>query len=335
MKQAVFWKKLKLDAVQCVLCPHSCVIRDKQRGKCGVRENQNGVLYALTYGKPVSTAVDPIEKKPFYHFLPGSLAYSIACVGCNLSCKFCQNSDISQMPKDKGIVTGTEMAPEEVVEEAIAKGCESISYTYTEPTIFYEYCYDIAKLSRKKGLKNNFVTNGFISPEAIDNIARFLDAANIDLKGFSEDFYRELCDARLQPVLDAIKRYHEKGVFIEITTLIVPGQNDDEAMLRKAAEFIASLDKKIPWHISRFYPQYKMRNLQPTQVATIHKAVEIGRAAGLRYVYAGNVPGDENDNTYCHNCGKLLIGRLGYSITKNNLKGNRCSFCGAEGNFLL
>jgi pyruvate formate lyase activating enzyme len=327
MKEAMLWKKLK-GSVQCRLCPHSCVIRPSERGRCKVRENKAGRLYTLTYGKPVSAAVDPIEKKPLYHFLPGTLAYSIACVGCNLSCLFCQNSDISQ-PKD---IVGREMSPDDVVKKALANGCRSISYTYTEPTIFLEYCLDIMKIAHRKGLKNTFVTNGFISEDAIKIVAQCLDAANIDLKSFSERFYKEVCGARLQPVLDAIKLYHEKGVFLEITTLVIPGKNDSDQELKKIAQFIASIDTQIPWHVSRFYPQYKMLDVEPTPPATIERALRIGKNAGLHYVYPGNLPGD--DSTYCHECGKVLIERIGYEVVRNNLKGTKCS-CGAEANVVV
>lgn len=333
MKEAMFYKRIKDDLVQCGLCPHFCVIKPGARGKCAVRENQKGSLYALTYGKPVSTGIDPIEKKPLYHFYPGTDSYSIACVGCNMSCVFCQNSDISQMPRDQGKIIGTELKPEEAVYEAIENHCKSISYTYTEPTIFFEYCYDIARLAEKKDLKNVFVTNGFISKEAIETIAPVLHAANIDLKGFSEEYYKKICGARLQPVLEAIKLYYEKGVHLEITTLVVPGQNDDEATLRKIAKFIASVDKKIPWHISRFFPRYKMLNVPPTAEAKIMKAMEIGKKAGLEYVYPGNIF-EEDNNTYCKNCKKQLIVRHGYTIAENNLNKIRCKFCGAKSDII-
>jgi pyruvate formate lyase activating enzyme len=333
VKEALFYKRLKDNVVQCGLCPHACVIAPDKRGKCGVRENQDGILCALTYGKPVTTAVDPIEKKPFYHFLPGTRSYSIACAGCNLSCKFCQNWEISQMPKT-GHITGESMTPEQIVEEAISYKCKSISYTYTEPTIFFEFCFDIATAAKKSGLKNTFVTNGFISKQAIDKVASVLDAANIDLKGFTEDFYKDYCDARLQPVLDAIRQYHEKGVFLEITTLIIPGLNDDESSVRGIAKFIASVDKSIPWHVSRFFPHYEMVNKSPTPVRSVQQAVAIGKEAGLHYVYAGNLPGHDTDNTFCSACGKRIITRHGFNVTESHLDKNKCKFCRAEQNFI-
>ncbi|MFH0978890.1 MAG: AmmeMemoRadiSam system radical SAM enzyme [Candidatus Woesearchaeota archaeon] len=331
MKEAMFFRKLKDNVVQCSLCPHSCVIKDNERGKCGVRENRQGVLYALTYGKPISSAIDPIEKKPLYHFLPGSSSYSIACVGCNLSCLFCQNSDISQMLKE-GRILGTDASVQDVVDEAIASGCKSISYTYTEPTIFFEYAYDIARLAKSKGIKNVFVTNGFISKDAIEFISPFLDAANIDLKGFTDEYYQRVCGARLQPVLDAIQLYYDKGVHIELTTLIVPGQNDDPSILKSIAEFIARIDKRIPWHISRFFPQYKMAGLPPTPVESIRKAEQIGKESGLKYIYPGNL-GEESD-TACQHCSKTLIKRKGFFVSENNLVGERCRFCNAKADII-
>ena len=330
MKEAMFYNKLKDNIVQCKLCPHFCMIKENERGKCGVRENINGKLYSLVYGKACSYGIDPIEKKPFFHFLPGTYSYSIATVGCNLSCGFCQNWEISQQPKPKNLIIGEELSPKRIVEEALANGCESISYTYTEPTIFFEYAYETAKLAKKKGLKNNFVTNGFICKEPVDVISEVLDAANIDLKGFSEEFYKEVCGARLQPVLDAIKQYYSNKVWVEITTLIVPGHNDNREMLAKIAKFIAGIDKKIPWHISRFYPHYNMMNVPQTDISVMHKAVEIGKKNGLKYIYAGNVPGDDYESTYCPKCGKKIIERFGFSVEKSELKKGRCKFCDEE-----
>jgi len=323
MFEAWFYKKLKDNIVQCELCPHFCSIEEGLRGKCGVRENKEGKLYSMVYGKVISNVVDPIEKKPFFHFMPGSRAYSVATVGCNLKCDFCQNWEISQISK----VVGKEISPKEIVEDAIANKCESIAYTYTEPTIFFEYAYDIAKLAKKKGLKNVLVTNGFINKEPIDKISKVIDAANIDLKGFSEDYYKDFCGARLKPILDAIKRYYEKGVFLEITTLIVPGHDQK---LKEIASFIASISKEIPWHISKFHPMYKMQDVAATSIETIHKAIKIGKKAGLKYIYAGNVPGDDYESTYCNKCGKKIVSRLGFSINEINLDKDKCKFCGEK-----
>ena len=330
MKEALFYERLK-DKVQCQLCPHNCIIADGKRGICGVRENKDGKLYSLVYGKAIANSLDPIEKKPLFHFLPGSLSYSLATQGCNLKCKFCQNWEISQETQN---IIGKDISPEEIVQDAIDNDCKSISYTYTEPTIFFEYALDTAKIAHKNGLKNVFVSNGFINKEPIKEISRYLDAINIDLKGFSEDYYKKLCGARLKPVLDAIKEYHKQGVFLEITTLIVPGHNDNEDMLKKIAEFIASVDKNIPWHISRFFPHYKMDHTNPTDTSTIHKAIKTGKQLGIKYIYAGNIPGDGNESTYCPNCGKKIIERIGFNIGSIKLKGNKCPFCNSEINII-
>jgi pyruvate formate lyase activating enzyme len=324
MKEALFYKKVG-NALQCKLCPHFCTIKNKERGKCGVRENKNGKLYSLNYGKAISTAIDPIEKKPLFHFLPGTLAYSIATVGCNFSCSFCQNWEISQVKG--GVVYGNDIPPKRIVEEALDSGCKSIAYTYTEPTIFFEYAYDTAKLANKKGLKNIFVTNGFINKEPVDMIEPYLDAANIDLKGFSEAFYKSVIGGRLKPVLDTIKYMHKKGIFIELTTLIVPGHNDSQVMLKKIVDFISGLDKQIPWHISRFYPHYQMRDVQPTDIGILRKAASMGKKAGIKYIYIGNVPFNEYESTACAKCKKSVIKRAGFSVIDMNIKGNKCAYC--------
>ncbi|MCK5283235.1 MAG: AmmeMemoRadiSam system radical SAM enzyme [Nanoarchaeota archaeon] len=331
MKEASFYKRLKDNQVQCLLCPHLCTIKPNERGSCHVRENQKGKLYSLVYGKAISTGVDPIEKKPLFHFLPGTFSYSIATMGCNFHCQFCQNSDISQ--PGNGIY-GRNITPEEIVESAIENDCKSIAYTYTEPTIFYEYAFDIAKLAKKQGLKNIFVTNGFINPEPLKEISPYLDAANIDLKSFSEEFYKNIVCARLKPVLDSIKLYHELGIFLEITTLIIPGKNDSEKELTQISEFIASIDKNIPWHVSRFHPMYKMNNLGATPEKTLMKAIEIGKKSGLKYIYAGNLPGNDFESTFCPKCNAKLIDRYGYQIEKTTLKENKCPFCGEKINII-
>jgi pyruvate formate lyase activating enzyme len=326
MKEADFYKKLKADTVQCQLCPHFCTIKDGERGKCHIRENRKGKLYSLVYGKAISTAVDPIEKKPLFHFMPGTKSYSIATVGCNFACQFCQNYEISQATE----IYGRDMPPAKIVEDAIDNGCKSIAYTYTEPTIFYEYAFDTAKLAKKKGLKNIFVTNGFINPEPLKKIRPYLDAANIDLKSFRDGFYKELIGARLQPVLDSIKLYHELGIFIEVTTLIIPGKNDSDKELGEIASFVASVDKNIPWHVSRFYPHYKMADVQPTPSETLMGAVKIGKKKGLKYIYAGNLPGNDFESTYCPKCNAKIIERYGYEIISKAMKNGKCDFCGEK-----
>ncbi|MHA1238513.1 MAG: AmmeMemoRadiSam system radical SAM enzyme [Candidatus Odinarchaeia archaeon] len=329
MKEAMFYKKLEDHKVQCLLCPHNCVILDSKRGICGVRENRDGVLYSLVYGKLIAEHVDPIEKKPLFHFYPSSLAYSIATVGCNMRCKNCQNADISQLPRYDPHIPGGETSPEQVVENAIRYGCDSIAYTYTEPTIFFEFAYETAKIAHKKGLKNVFVTNGYISEEALRYIAPYLDAANIDLKSARDEFYKEICGARLQPVLDSIKLYKELGIWIEVTTLVIPTLNDSEEELRKISQFVKDVGEEIPWHISRFHPMYQLTHLPYTSVEVLKKAYQIGQETGLRYVYIGNVWGTGED-TYCYKCGEVLIHRMGYDIKEYKIKNGVCPKCGAK-----
>jgi pyruvate formate lyase activating enzyme len=325
--EAKFYEKLEGTVVQCRLCSHRCRIVERARGFCGVRENKGGTLYSLVYGKLVSQAVDPIEKKPLFHVLPGSSAYSIATVGCNFRCENCQNWEISQSPKPKNPIMGKETSPEEIVKAAQRVDCRSIAYTYTEPTIFLEYAYDTAKLAIENGMKSVFVTNGYITEEALTEIAPYLHAANIDLKSFSDSFYKETCGASLEPVLESIKRYKKLGVWIEVTTLIIPALNDSEENLFEIAKFIADVGVEIPWHVSGFYPAYQLLDLPPTPIETIRKAREIGVKAGLRYVYQGNVLG-EGENTYCYRCGELLIERFGYRILKNRIIESACPRCG-------
>ena len=325
----MFYEKLEGNLVQCHLCSHHCRITEGRRGICGVRENTNGTLYSLVYGRLISSAVDPIEKKPLFHFLPGSRAYSIATVGCNFRCLNCQNYDISQIPKPQKPIIGRDVTPAQIVEAAKRYQCESIAYTYSEPTIFFEYAYQTANLASKEGIKNVFVTNGYIAEEPLRAIAPYLDAANIDLKSFCDDFYRKTCGARLEPVLEAIRLYKELGIWIEITTLVIPSLNDSEESFRKIAEFIGSLDKGIPWHVSRFFPTYELIDLPPTPIEDLNKARKTGLDAGLKYVYQGNVLG-EGENTYCPSCGKPLIKRSGYQVTQCNIREFQCRFCSSE-----
>jgi len=327
MKEAMFYESLN-GKVRCHLCNHRCVIKKGKRGICSVRENREGKLYSLVYGRSVATGIDPIEKKPFFNFYPGSTAYSVSTVGCNFHCLNCQNWDISQMPKGKeGRIIGENLLHEEIAANAKESSCKSIAYTYTEPTIFFEYAYDTARLAHKEGIKNVFVTNGYTSAEAIKEIAPFLDAANVDLKGFSEEFYHKICGARLQPVLDNIRLYKELGVWVEVTTLIIPGYSDDEEQLRGIAEFIKSINDDIPWHVTAFYPAYKLLDVPPTPAESLRMAREIGKKAGLRYVYEGNIPGEGGENTYCYNCGELVIKRYGFEITEDALKDGKCPKC--------
>lgn len=329
MKEALFYERKSGNRVQCHLCRFHCLIADGERGICSVRENRGGTLYSLVYGRLCAENIDPIEKKPLFHVMPGSRSFSIATVGCNFRCRHCQNYAISQVDRNEPI-RGREQTPQGIVQQALDNECRSISYTYTEPTIYYEYAYDTARLAREAGLKNIFVTNGYISKEALATIAPYLDAANIDLKGFSEGFYRDIIHARLSEVLDSIIEYHKLGIWLELTTLIIPGLNDSESELRGIAEFIASnLGIDTPWHVSQFYPTYTLTDRPRTPVATLRKAREIGLAAGLRYVYEGNVPGNGGENTCCPSCSTLLIKRYGYIIESNRICNNACPDCGA------
>lgn len=328
IKEAVLYEKLGDGKVHCFLCSHHCKIAPGQFGICSVRQNKDGVLWTLVYGEVIAEHIDPIEKKPLYHFLPGSTSYSIATMGCNFKCAFCQNWQISQVSKKSGNVRGEETSPEDIVRIAKKEGCKSISDTYTEPTIFFEYAYDIAKLAKKEGLFNNFVTNGYMTKEAIDMIKPYLDASNVDLKFFDDDSYKRICNGRLQPVLDSIRHMHDIGIWVEVTTLVVPGQNDSIEQLKGIAEFIADINEDIPWHISRFHPDYESLNIEPTPIETLLNAKAIGETAGLRYVYLGNTL--EGNNTYCPDCKNLLVEREMFSVIQNNIKNSKCPKCGSE-----
>jgi pyruvate formate lyase activating enzyme len=334
LKEAMLWKPKDGQAL-CVLCAHRCAIDEGKRGLCGVRLNSEGKLYALTYGRLISRAVDPIEKKPLYNFLPGTRSYSIAAAGCNFFCDFCQNWQISQMTHEGGDVYGEEFTAEEVVAEAKAYQCASVSYTYTEPTIFFEFAHDTAILARQAGLKNIFVTNGYQTPETVEQMAGLIDAANVDLKSYSDEFYRKRCGARLAPVLNAIKLMHQQGMFIEITTLVIPGENDSPEELKQLADFIASLSSDIPWHVSRFHPDYKRQDAAYTPSETIFDAAEIGKASGLRYVYAGNLPAGKYEHTYCPACGTMVLERSGFSSRNAGLNERKCRKCGQTLNIIV
>jgi len=330
MKEAMLYEKLSGGKVKCNLCNHRCTIKDGSYGICGVRQNTDGSLYTLVYDKIIASHIDPIEKKPLFQFYPGSTAYSIATVGCNFKCKHCQNADISQLPMErKGHVVGEKMGADEIAEAARRAGCQSIAYTYTEPTIFFELAHETAQKAHDKGIKNIFVSNGYMTSEALEEISPYLDGINIDLKAFADKFYKEICGARLEPVLDTIRLARNLGIWVEVTTLVIPTLNDSEDELRRIAEFLRDVDVSIPWHISQFYPTYQLTNLPRTPVETLHRAREIGLEIGLQYVYEGNVPGRGNENTYCHGCGELLIERWGYSIQKNAIIEGTCPSCGS------
>jgi len=327
-KEAMLYEKLSNGKVRCFLCSHRCNIADSKYGICGVRKNEKGTLYTFVYGDVIASHVDPIEKKPLYHFLPGSYSYSIATIGCNFKCGFCQNWNISQVSKRNGGDGGYELKPEEVLREAKKSKCKSISYTYTEPTIFFEYAYDTAKIAKKEGLYNNFVTNGFMTKEAIDTIKPYLDAANVDLKSFNDDFYKKNCKGRLQPVLDSIRYMKKLGIWVEVTTLLIPGENDSDKELEEIAKFIADTGKDIPWHISRFHPDYQFTDHSATPLPVLMKAKDIGKNYGLRYVYLGNVV--EGGDTYCYNCNALLISRASLKSRAIKIKDSKCPSCGSK-----
>ena len=327
-REAILWERLQDGVVHCFLCAQECRIRPGRTGVCGVRENRDGTLYTLVFGEAVALNVDPIEKKPLYHFLPGTQALSLATVGCNLRCKFCQNADISQVSKGKtDTLHGEPLAPERVVELALQYHTASIAYTYTEPTIFMEYVLAIAPLAVRAGLANVFVTNGFMTPQSREVILPYLHAANVDLKSFNDPYYRRMCGGRLQPVLDTIREFYAQGVETEVTTLVIPEENDSDEELRSIAGFLASVSPDLPWHISRFFPTYQLMNRPPTPVDTLLRAAQIGREAGLHYVYLGNVPGAAED-TLCPQCRTPAI-RRGMYETAIEEGADRCPACGA------
>lgn len=331
MREALLYEKLEDQKVRCLLCNHNCIIPEGKRGLCGVRINQEGLLYTLVYGKIIAENLDPIEKKPLYHFLPGSTSYSIATVGCNFRCSFCQNFEISQYPHlYEGELPGRLFTHKKVVDSALFYGAKSISYTYTEPTIFFEFALDCCKLAVEKNLKNVFVSNGYITQAALDLIKDFLHGINIDLKAFTESFYHRICKAKLKPVLKNLIYLKKLGIWVEVTTLIIPEENDREEELRELVRFIKNeLGPETPWHISRFYPQYQMRNKPRTPLETLERAYAIGKEEGLYFIYIGNVPGNEKENTYCPKCGHLLIKRYGFTVLENRLKDSgACERCG-------
>jgi pyruvate formate lyase activating enzyme len=327
LHEARWYHRQEGERVHCHLCAHHCVIADGKLGICQVRQNQGGTLYSLVYGRTIAQHVDPIEKKPLFHYYPGSTAFSIATPGCNFRCTFCQNADISQMPREQHLIMGEEVTPAQIVRTAQRAGCRSIAYTYTEPTVFSEYALDVAVEAHAAGLGNVYVTNGYMTQTLLDDLHPYLDAANVDLKAFRDEFYREMCGARLGPVLDSLRALKRLGVWVEVTTLLIPGANDDPGELRDLAGFIASdLGPETPWHVSRFHPTYKLTDRPPTPPATIELAASIGREAGLHYVYMGNLPG-HGETTRCHNCGQAVIERYGFSIQANRLLAGKCPQC--------
>lgn len=329
MTEARLWKGLSDGRVQCRLCSHFCIVGDGEAGACGVRVNRGGALSTLVYDRVAALAVDPVEKKPLFHFLPGTLTLSFATMGCNLGCDFCQNHTLSQPPRDGREPTGQAAKPDELVEAAVRRGCASISYTYSEPTVFFELMEDTARLGAEAGLRNVLVSNGFMSPECLDRLGPLGHAANIDLKSFSEAFYRDRCQARLGPVLDNLVRIRELGWWLEVTTLVIPGLNDSDEELTAIAGFIAhDLGPEVPWHVSRFHPDFRQTGVGPTPVATLERAWAIGRSVGLEHVYTGNVPGHDAESTRCPGCGEKVVDRRGFSVLRSTLREGACPRCG-------
>jgi len=312
LKSAVLWNRADDNKAQCCLCNWRCLISDGKLGHCRVRKNIDGQLYSLNYNKVCAANADPIEKKPLFHFQPGSKSFSIAAPGCNFRCEFCQNWQISQMAFEATQLDGKAIDPGRIVQAAFRTQCKSIAYTYTEPTIF--------------------MSNGYMTTEAIDFAKDWLDAINVDLKAFSEGYYKRLCKAKLEPVLQTIRHIAKNTkIWMELTTLIVPGQNDSSDELRQLAEFIVNhAGPDVPWHISRFHPNYHFLSAEATPSDTLERAYEIGKAAGLHYVYMGNVPGAKEENTYCHNCKSMLIERAGFAVTANNIKNSQCPKCNTK-----
>jgi len=325
---ALLWEPRADGKVQCRLCPWNCVIADGAEGRCQVRRNVGGKLFSLNYHKVCATHVDPIEKKPLFHFLPGSWSFSVACPGCNLRCDFCQNWQISQMVRESGRLSGEAIAPQALVRQAAETRCRSVSYTYTEPTVFYELCLESAELAHAQGLRNVFVSNGYISIPALEKISPYLDGINVDLKAFREAFYRQRCQAHLEPVKESLRWLARSRVWLEVTTLLIPGQNDDEAEIAELAEFIAGeLGVGVPWHVSRYHPDYAYQQSPATPTATIERALAAGKAAGLRYCYGGNTPGHRSESTYCYSCGARLITRAGFTVHDVQIHEGRCVYC--------
>lgn len=327
--EARYYEKLAHRKIRCNLCPRECVIDDLERGYCGVRENQGGAYYSLVYGGVCSANIDPIEKKPLFHFLPGTGAFSIATVGCNVMCKFCQNWQISQSTPEQ--VQSIEMPPQKLTRLAAERNCRSIAYTYSEPVVFAEYMYDCAEAGRQQHLRSVMISNGYIQAEPMRDLCKVLDGVKIDLKAFTERFYRELVAGELRPVLDTLVLLRRENMWTEIVYLVIPGENDDPDELKSLCKWIYhELGAETPVHFTRFHPQYRMKNLPPTPLQTLRQARQIGLDAGLSYVYTGNVPGDPGENTYCPSCNDLLIRRVGFSVVENKIDAGLCPACNTK-----
>lgn len=324
--EARYYKKLPDREVECTLCPHFCKLSDRERGYCGDRENRGGTYYTLVYGKACAVHIDPIEKKPLFHFLPGKNTLSIATAGCNVNCKFCQNWEISQVRPEQ--VQNYDFPPSQVVKSAQKYNCPVIAYTYTEPVVFYEYMYDTSVKARSKGIKSVVISAGFINPEPLEELTKVVDAIKIDLKAFTQDFYTNYVRGELKPILEAIKIVHKSQAWLEIVYLVIPTLNDSPPNIRKMCQWIMKeIGPDVPLHFSRFYPMYLLKNLPPTPISTLEKLRNIALKEGLHYVYIGNVPGHKAESTYCPQCHNIIIKRIGYQIEKINLKNGRCKFC--------
>jgi pyruvate formate lyase activating enzyme len=325
--EAKYYKKLEDREIECELCPHKCKVGDRERGYCGVRENHDGIYYTLVYSRPCSVHKDPIEKKPLFHFLPGTDAFSLATAGCNLNCKFCQNWEISQVRPEQ--VNSYELPPEEVAALAQETGCKSIAYTYSEPTVFYEYMLDCAAAGRRKGVRSVVITAGYMNHDPWTELIREVDAIKVDFKAFTEKFYHDICRGKLQPVMDSLTDLAKSDVWYELVYLMVPTLNDNPDDIKRMSKWLVTeLGKNVPIHFTRFTPQYLLKNLPPTPVSSLEQAREIALAEGMNFVYIGNVPGHEGENTYCPNCKNTVIGRVGFQITRMNLKDGKCQSCG-------
>jgi len=327
--EAKYYQVLKDNKVKCTLCPHECVLSLNKVGICRTRKNIDGKLISLAYENPCAINVDPIEKKPLQHFLPGSATFSISTAGCNLRCKNCQNASISQVSPEE--VDSYHLPPEQVVEKALEYNCKSIAYTYTDPVVYYEYTLEIAKIAHKKGLKNVIVSAGYINIEPLKELLKYIDAANIDLKSFDDKTYKEISGVHLDPVLNTLKEIKKDGVWLEITNLIISGLNDSTSRIKQLCSWLKNEGfEDFPLHFSKFYPTYKLLNYPPTNTQTVENAIKIAKETGLNYVYAGNIPGHENENTFCPNCAEKIIKRTGYQLMKNKIKENSCPKCGQK-----
>ncbi len=328
MEEARLYKKLKDNLVQCEVCHNRCVIKEGQKGICNVRKNIKGKLYLLPYGKAIATNIDPIEKKPLFHFFPGAQAFSLGTLGCNLSCKFCQNWNISQIPHNKKVdIWGEDWSPEKIVSYCQENKIPIIAYTYNEPSVWMEYALDTMKLAQQKGIKNVWVSNGYMTIKTLELIQPYLDAVNVDLKSFQESFYQDIVGGHLEPVKENIRRIWQMRIWEEVTTLIIAGLNDSDKELTQIAQFIAGISPDIPWHVSAFYPAYRMQDRSPTSQATLLNAYSIGKKNGLNYVYTGNIPNNKYEGTYCPHCNTLLVERWGMEILKNDLQDGHCPYC--------